>query len=263
MSYMGNSISVATIYSPVLGFWLLSHFGFPYSFVYSGIMGLLGAVLAIMISSKRSRFPDEDVSGGKVPLVSRAALFPAFVFLTYTLTTAPVNTFLPLLAEDRNLGNPGLYFSVFSATTILAMFISGPVADRFGRPAVITPGLLLAAAAMFLLMAASNQLMLLGAGFFAGFGFGLLQPGMQSLTVDRVPPRERGSAMATLQQAWDFGGSGGAFVLGPVAGVVGVAATFGVVGVGALAGAVGFVFGNAKSPAVLPTSQESSPAADD
>ncbi len=74
-----------------------------------------------------------------------------------------------------------------------------------------------------------------------GAGFGLLQPGIQSLTVDRVPPRERGAALATLQSAWDIGGSGGAFALGPIAGLTGAAATFGIVGAGTLAALGGFV----------------------
>ena len=79
-----------------------------------------------------------------------------------------------------------------------------------------------------------------------GLGFGMIQPAMQSLTVDRVPARERSSALATLQSAWDLGGSG-AFVLGPLALVTGAAATFAIAGCGTVMGAVGFVVGSARS----------------
>ena len=75
----------------------------------------------------------------------------------------------------------------------------------------------------------------------------MLQPATQSLTVDRSPPRERGSALATLQQAWDVGGSGGAFLVGPLASVIGIAATFGIAGVGTALGAVGYVEFSARS----------------
>lgn len=252
MSYMGNSIAISYVYAPVIGFWLLTQFGFEASFLFSAASGALGVALALGISASRTHVPISGTLAQKIPLISQRALFPTAVFLTYTLTTAPVNTFLPILAQQRDLGNPGLYFTVNSLTTMFAMLLAGPIADRVGRPAVIVPGLISTAAGMFLLTAASMQLMFLGAGFLVGAGFGMLQPGIQSLTVDRVPTRERSAGMATLQQAWDIGGSGGSFVLGPVGGVIGIAATFAIVGVGALAGALGFIVGNARKPAALP-----------
>ena len=91
--------------------------------------------------------------------------------------------------------------------------------------------------------------MFLSAGFLAGVGFGLIQPGMQSLVVDRVPARERSAALATLQQAWDIGGSGGSFLMGPIGGALGIGATFAMVGVGALAGLFGFAIGNTRKRA--------------
>ena len=252
LAYMGNSIASSTLYAPVLGFWLLTNHGFTASFVFTAGCAVLGAIIALLLSAARTGFPAGEDSGGKVPLISRAALFPTAVFLTYTLTTAPLSAFLPLLAEDRQLGNPSLFFSVNSATTMLVILVAGPVADRAGRATVIIPGLLATAASMFLLTIASNQAMLLVSALLVGAGFGLLQPGIQSLTIDRVPARERGAALATLQSAWDIGISGGSFVLGPIATALGVAATFGIVGTTALMGTVGFIMGNARTPATLP-----------
>ena len=140
--------------------------------------------------------------------------------------------------------------------TTLQRMRGGPIADRLGRATVIVPGLLSAALSMLLLSVASSQALFLTAALLSGAGFGLLQPGMQSLVVDRVPPRERAAGLATLQQAWDVGGSGGAFALGPVGSALGVANTFGIVGVGAIVGAVGFLMGNAKSSAKLPDDQQ-------
>lgn len=266
MGYMGNAIAVSTIYAPLASFWLLTHLNFQASFLFSAATAFLSAALALQISAHNTALEVDtpgDSGDEKIPLVSKRALFPTLVFLSYTFTTAPLNMFLPLLAQDRGLGNPGLYYTVYSATTMFVLLGSGSIADRFGRPAVIAPGLLMSAVAMFLLMVASNQIMFLAAGFLAGVGFGLLQPGTQSLTVDRVPARERGAALATLQQAWDIGGSGGAFLIGPIAGVIGIAATFGIASVSAVTGTVGFLIGNARSPAVLPTAQKPDTVGDD
>ncbi|MDA0768987.1 MAG: MFS transporter [Chloroflexi bacterium] len=267
MSYMGTSINVSFLYAPLVASLILTHAGYPYAFMFSAVAAALAALLATRISASRIHPAAEggldSVSSGvatkPVPLISRAALFPTIVFMTYTFTTAPVNTFLPILAIERSLGNPGLYFTVWSSTSIIAMMVSGPVADRFGRASVIVPGLVLTAVAMFVLNVAYVPLMLWAAGLFAGIGFGLIQPGIQSFTIDRVSPRERSSSMATLQQAWDIAGSGGSFVIGPLGGLMGVANTFGVTGAGALVGALGFIVGYRRKPLARPEGQASLP----
>lgn len=262
MAYMGNAINASFLYAPFVASSILDYIGgnstgFAYAFVFSGLAAAIGMISGMRISASRIAFekpatPAASAAADKPPLVAKAAIFPTLVFLTYTFTTAPINTFLPLLAAQQKLGNPGLFYTVFSSTSILAMWQAGPIADRYGRSTVIIPGLLSVAVAMFVLNGAFFQAMFLSAGFFAGLGFGLLQPGIQSLTVDRVPLRERSAGMATLQQAWDIGGSAGSFVVGPLATPIGIANVFGVTGIGALLGALGFVIGNAKSPAALP-----------
>ncbi len=246
MSIIGNAIATASMYSPVVAYWLFSRFGFEAAFIYTGAAALIGTAIALRLSTFQPTAPSSSGPATKAPLISKRALFPTAVFLCYTVTTAPSSTFLPILVEERGLGNPGLYFGMMALVSIFFMAASGPTADRLGRAAVIIPGMVAVGLGMFMLTAATNQLMLLAAAFLTGGGFGLIQPGIQSLTVDRTPPRERGSAMATLQGAWDVGGFGGAFVFGPLAGVVGVAATFATAGVVALFGTAGFVVGIAK-----------------
>ena len=244
LSYHGNSIALSGLYSPLLGFWLISNHGFSWGFLYAGACAGGAAFLALWMSATRTRVPVSHDPSHKAPLISAGAVFPTAVFVSYTLTTAPVSMFLPLLAETRGLGNPGLFFTVNSLTTMMTMLFAGRAADRLGRAALIVPGLLTAGMAMFFLLGAHHQSVFLGAAFLSGAGFGMIQPAMQSFTVDRVPPHQRSSALATLQQGWDIGGSGGALLLGPVAGVLTAASTFGIAGAGTLIGAAGFVIGS-------------------
>ena len=245
LSYMGIAIGTAGLYSPFLAELLVERFdSFNAAFLYASLAALLGCMFAVGLSSARTN-PVAAVPAGqpreKAPLIPRAAILPTLIFISFTATTGPVNSFMPIVAAERELGNPGLFYTVNSLVTMLSLLGSGRVADRFGRASVVLPGLVVVAAGMFTLMFASAQWMLIASAMMAGAGFGLLQPGMQSLAVDRVSPRERGPAMATLQSAWDIGNSGTSFALGPVATVFGAASTFGVVGAGAIAGALGFV----------------------
>ncbi len=245
MAYNGNAIALANLYSPLLAFWLFQQFGAGTAFVYATLMALAGTVSAFGLSATRTSMPAEPLSSSsksdKPPLISRSALFPTMVFMTYTLTTAPISTFLPQLTKLRGLGNPGLYFAANSIIQIFSLPLSGLVSDRLGRGAVIVPGLLVVGAAMFILMTADNMAMFILSGVLNGLGFGMLQPAIQSLTVDRSPPRERGAALATIQQAWDVGGSGGAFIAGPLASATGIAATFGIAGAVTALGALGYI----------------------
>ena len=263
MSYMGNAIQVSFFYAPVLASLIQTHGGFHNAFLFSAFLGTIGTLAALRISTSRiaPQYTTPTTQGqNKIPLISKAALFPTLVFLTYTFTRAPMSTFLPILAEEQKLGNPGLFYTVFAATSMAAMMVSGPVADRFGRATVIIPGLLFTAAAMFVVNASFFQMMFLGGGVLAGLGFGFVQPGLQSLTVDRVPQRERSAGIATLQMAWDFGGFGGAFIIGPIGAAIGAANTFGITGITALIGVAGFIVGNSKTPSTQPIAQSPEPS---
>ena len=248
MGYMGNSISAASLYAPAVGFWVLQRYGFESAFIFAAAFSFVGCVAAAGMSATRINLPVQPGSrGDKVPLINRHALFPTMVFVTYTITTAPVSTFLPQLAEEREFGNPGLYHTMYSIFSMISLAISGTVSDRLGRGAVIVPGLLVVAVGMFILATAEIRLLFMASGVLSGLGFGMLQPAMQSLIVDRVPPRERSSALATLQSGWDIGGSGGAFAFGPIGAVTGAAATFAIAGAGTVIGAFTYVAGGVRS----------------
>ena len=248
MGYMGNSISAASLYAPAVGFWVLQRYGFESAFIFAAAFAFVGCFAAVGMSSARINLPvQQGPQGDKIPLINRRALFPTIVFVTYTITTAPVSTFLPQLAEERAFGNPGLYHTMYSIFSMVSLAISGTVSDRLGRGAVIVPGLLVVAAGMFILATAEVRLLFMASGVLSGLGFGMLQPAMQSLIVDRVPPRERSSALATLQSGWDVGGSGGAFAFGPIGAVTGAAATFAIAGAGTVVGAFAYVAGSVRS----------------
>ena len=248
LSYMSNIISFSQVYSPPLAFAVYEMFGFTASFIYAGAVAFVGSAVAMGMSAERTRLPErQDDGDDKVPLINRRALFPMTVFLTYTLTTAPIYLFMPGIAEERGFGNPGLYFTAQSLTAMTVLLVSGRLSDKFGRGAMIIPGLLTVAAGMFLLATVEMRELFWLSGALGGLGFGMIQPSMQSWTVERVPAHERSTALATLQQAWDIGGSSiGAFAMGAIGAVTGGAATFAIAGAGSVMGATGYVLGQIK-----------------
>ena len=177
------------------------------------------------------------------PLIPRAALFPMAVFFAVTLSFSAAAAFLPLLGDERELGNVGLFFLATGAMSLVTRPIAGPISDRWGRTSVIAPGLLVMATGMAVLAQADGRAMLIVAGMINGMGFGAAHTGLFALAFDRVSPTQRGGATAVFRSAWDSGGLIGGVGLGAVATALDVETAFWVAGAVLLTAAAGYGWG--------------------
>jgi MFS family permease len=149
-------------------------------------------------------------------LFSRAAVLPSVLLLFLYVPYGTLVAFVPIVATDRGLENPGAFYTAFALAVLLVRAKAGRVSDRRGRTAVIIPGLLLAGVAFAALGLTSDWIWVLAGAGILGFGFGSVQPALMALTADRVPPEEWGKAMGTFYTAWELGimmGSTGAGLL--------------------------------------------------
>ncbi len=212
MGYFAMVNSASQIYAPALGFLIADRLGFGPMFVFGAVsaaMALLGA-LALREPEREHR------TAGDAGLFAMAALAPCLVFLSLTATMGGVQAFLPLMVEDRELGNPGLFFTLFGVALVLNRVYAGRIADVYGRGAVVVPGLALTSLAMVgLAFVATPWLLLLIAVAF-GTAFAMGHTGLLALVVDRSDPAERGAAMAMFALTWDVGAALGSLALGGV-----------------------------------------------
>jgi MFS family permease len=171
-----------------------------------------------------------------------SALFPSAVLFTSALTYASVVALLPLFAEEGDLGNPGLFFTVFSVVVLVIRGPLGRLSDKRGRVVVVAPGLLVTFVALLVLSRAESMTALLVVAVLYAIGVGATQPTLMAMTIDRAKPQERGAAMGTFTTAMDLGIGIGSIVWGLTAEAFGfqtmyVAAGFmGLVGMGVLLG---------------------------
>ena len=80
------------------------------------------------ILSKQNKIPWK-----KREWISKTALLPALVFVMMTTTVGATGAFLPLFSLERELGNPGLFYTVWGFTLLISRFSSGFMGDRYGR----------------------------------------------------------------------------------------------------------------------------------
>jgi MFS family permease len=205
MGWFGIANSVGMVIGPLLGTTLANRLGFPLLFLIAGGVAFLGLVSTLILP----RIPHSPTVAprplGWRQFFSRAAVLPSGLLMFLYVPWGAMVAFIPIIATDRGLANPGTFYTVFGLAVLLVRGKAGRLSDRHGRAAVILPGLLVAAVASAILGVTSGPTgVLVGAAVY-GVAHGGVQPALMALTADRVPPQERGKAMGTFYTAWELG----------------------------------------------------------
>lgn len=253
MGVYGLASAVALAAGPYLGGELVRHLGFTGTFLTATAIEAGALTLAWTLPETRPAGGALAPGAAQVgPALARgrlarfwhrwfstAAVYPSGLVLALYVSYGGLAALLPLFAERRQLGNPGLFFTVYALVSLAVRSPAGRLSDRVGRRAVIAPALAISGVSLVLLGLAATQKTFLAAAALYGVGFGAAQPALLAMTADRVPPGERGRAMGTLYSAWELGISGGSIALGLCATRLGYAATWwiaaAIAGIGALA----------------------------
>ncbi|MGH7910697.1 MAG: MFS transporter [Candidatus Dormibacteraceae bacterium] len=216
--------SVALAGGPAVGLLLASWLGYAAAFWVATAFAGLG-----LLATLRLRAPAQErrplTRLGLRSLISREALGPALVLLLHAIMYGGLITFLPLLAVQRHLGNPGLFFAVYAIALLGLRSVAGRLSDRFGRVRVIVPGLACGSASLLLLAVSGNLLEMLAAALLFALAMGLVQPPALAWGMDLAPER-RATAMATMVMAQDLGIILGGTLLGAVGTLASYSALF-------------------------------------
>lgn len=211
MGYFGLAGTLAMAVAPALGLYIISTMNFTVLFVASASLGLITLLLGAAIHYRNISGPAQ-----RGALFEKTALRPSLVIFFTTTTYGAIVSFIALFAAQKGIANIGVFFTVYAFTLMLTRPVSGILVDRKGFNVVVTPGVILIAAAMVVLSQAETLWMFLLAGVIYGTGFGSVQPSMQALAVKNVPPNRRGAANGTFFSAFDMGIGVGATLWGYV-----------------------------------------------
>ena len=241
--YLAMMNSLPQVYAPWLGLAIARTWGFtPYFLTAAAVSGLAFLLSSRIAGGRAGARTAEGFSAAA--LVSRSTLLPASLFLSLTVAFGAIQALLPLMAEDRGLGDSGLFFVLYGVVVVPLRPVVGAVADRYSRALVFIPGLVVGGLGMLLLATASTQaVMLVAAGLF-GLGFAGAHTALLALTVDRAGSEQRGLAMSTFGLAWDMGSGLGALAFGLMAGFASYGAVFAMAGALPLVASMLFVVGS-------------------
>ena len=208
MGMFGLATALATACAPALGLALMEKTGFGVLFAVAAACA--GCSLLLLSLMKLPKAEEKKVPLSFRGLLDRDALPASVTALVFMFTYGALENFTAKFAAENGLPSGGLFFTIMAVIILLTRLLAGKVTDKYGE-GFFAYSCNLAMLAAFLLMGLiPNTATYLLAAVLSGFGFGGLEPALQSMAVAIAPPERRGSANSTFLCAYDIGiGVGG------------------------------------------------------
>lgn len=219
VGYYGCAQVVAQSIGPAVGILLRDIFG--YNRVYILFAALMIAAMAATLLIKTAPHKGVPFKLRFDNMIAKEAFVPAMITFLVAMGYTSINAFLLVYAEERGISGGSLFFTVYALTMLVTRPVVGKLTDRFGFAKVCIPSILAMAGALALIGYATNTFVLLIAAFVNAFGYGAVQPMLQSLCIKAVSPERRGSASSTNYIFMDAATIVGPSVCGIVADMMG------------------------------------------
>lgn len=217
MGIHGLCFSTGLAIGPAIGSALSQHFSIIAMFYCSSLFALLSIIILINMKetlSKKERFNMQMLKLKSSEVIELRVLPGALItFLSY-LSYGAILTVISDWGTHLGISNKGLFFMVFTVSSLLIRFLSGKLSDRIGRVKIIKFSLFLLVIALILIAKAVSPSTLLMASSVYGIATGMLSPAITAWIVDLSHPDLRGKAIATMYIALEAGIGLGAFVAG-------------------------------------------------
>ena len=225
LSYLGMSHTAVLSAGPLLAVLLLEQAG-P-NLLFSGTAGVALIGLVLLSRVKEEVHPENlQPPGERDPhrRIGRPILLATLLLFLNAVVHGGVFYFLPLQVNQALGGNGGVFFTCFAIAALSGRLVSGRVADSLGRlPAGFLAQLLLIAG-VYLIGGIESMTGLGAAGLVYGAGFGAYMTAMTTFVSDHTNHENRPRIIALYFSALDLGNSVAGWLLGPVAGNIGIPA---------------------------------------
>lgn len=217
MGIHGLCFSTGLAIGPAIGSAITAYYSINMLFYCSSVFALLSIVI---LANMKETLPGKQRFQLKHLRIARKDIFdmrvlPAviIIFLSY-VTYGAILTVIADWSAHLGTANKGLFFVVFTLSSLLIRFVAGKASDRYGRTIVICISLCLLALATLMIAMAQTSVLLMTASTVYGIATGMLSPAATAWTADLSDPGQRGKAMATMYISLEAGIGSGALLAG-------------------------------------------------
>lgn len=196
ISLISLSLYLGLAIGPFLGETLLSAIGYEAAWIAAGVIALVAVVLSWIAPET---LPPEERTGDHTgqQLLHRRGIEPGLLLLCGVWGMGPFFAFLPLLADELQLGGAGTFFGIFAIIVVVLRVIGAKLPDRIGAAKLSGTALVISAAGMLLAGLAPTFVGLLVATVIFAVGVAFTFPAIMALAVVRAPADERGAVVGT------------------------------------------------------------------
>lgn len=209
--------------------------GYQAFLIASCIIGLAGLLALFFVKAPKIIGESDQLSSTEsiLTVLRNKAARPVFAGIAMlSISYSAILTYLLIYLSDLStLSNPGVYFTIFGLVGLGANLLGGNLSDRFGRPAIAWPALIiLAIGNILLIIAPVSPAYLFLSSILAGVGVyaGLLV--FSAWLIDISGLRVRATMLSMQENIIDLSFAGGAFFTGLVGGWLGLGTAFSFIG---------------------------------
>jgi MFS family permease len=229
ISYWGLSSVAAIAVAPPIAFWIMQHGGWRWICISCGGLNLLMGAIAWALPEDRVETQlDLPLPRLRPALVEWRVLVLSLTLFLYSFGYGAITSFSAMYASALSISPKSIYLTLLAIVILLTRPLSGPLADRIGYRRVFMPCLLLIAAGLALLSAASSLTWLIASAIVFGTGFGTAYPVFVAYVMRDITAARRGAAFGAILAAFDTGIGTGSMIVGWLIERHGFAAAFGV-----------------------------------
>lgn len=245
MGMFGMATALATSCAPALGLALMEK---SFTALYLTAAGLCVVALGLFALLRLPKPVFEKKPLRLRELLDRDAMPASVITLVFMLSFGALENFLAKFASDNGLPSGGVFFAVMAVVLLLVRLTLGKVADQKGEAVFVYTCNASMFAALLLLSLVPNTVTFYLAAILAGYGFGGLEPALQSMAVHLAGPDRRGAANSTFLCAYDIGIGLGGGIAGSLITALGYGPMFSIIALSNVASLLLYVFWGRRQP---------------
>jgi MFS family permease len=225
ISLISLSLYLGLAIGPVIGETLQSSLGYEAAWIASGVIALAAVLLSWLTPETLPLDQRSSQESGR-PLLHRRGIEPGLLLLCGVWGMGPFFAFLPLLADELQLGGAGTFFGIFAIIVVVLRVVGARLPDRIGAAKLSGTALVVSAAGMLLAGLAPSFAGLLVATVIFAVGVAFTFPAIMAMAVIGTEPDERGAVVGTAGLFVDAAFGLSPAILGLLAESAGYPATF-------------------------------------
>jgi MFS family permease len=217
MGVHGVCFSTGLAIGPAIGSAITTNFSINMLFYCSSLFALLSIVILSNMKEtlvNKQRFKANHLKIKKEDIIEWQVIPAALITLLSYISYGVILTVISDWSNHLGTSNKGLFFMVFTLSSLLIRFVAGKVSDRYGRTRILKISLVILLISLMGIALASSSLMLMCASAVYGVASGMLSPSVTAWTIDLSKPGQRGKAVATMYIFMEIGIGAGALLAG-------------------------------------------------